>query len=75
MLTSPLDPPFSVTARRKLTVSLVVVMLPGAVIVTVAAPFCVTALSAAMSPFSVSSPALLKVTMPLPVVVMPAFTV
>ena len=75
MLTSPLAPPFSVTARRKFTASLVVVMLRGAVIVTAPAPFCVTAPSLAMSPFSVSKPALVKTTVPPAVVVIVLFTV
>ena len=44
-------------------------------IVTAPAPFCVTAPSATISPFNVNCPALLKVTMPLPVVVMLLFTV
>ena len=75
MLTSPLAPPVSVTAFRKFTASLVVLIVRGAVMLTAPAPFCVTAPSATMSPFSVNSPALLKVTIPPPVVVMPAFTV
>ena len=75
MLTRPLAPPVSVTARLKSTASLVVLIVRGAVMLTAPAPFCVTAPSATMSPFSVNSPALLKVTIPPPVVVMPAFTV
>ncbi len=66
---------FKVTFEAKLTASAVVVMLRSVLIVTTPAPFCVTAPSATMSAFKLSRPALLKVTMPLPVVVIPAFTV
>ena len=48
----------------KLTASPVVLIVRGAVIVTAAAPFCVTAPSEVMFPFKVSSPAFVNVTVP-----------
>ena len=67
--------PLSVTARRKLTASPVVVIVRGEVMLTAPAPFCVTAPSEVMFPFRVSSPALVNVTTPPVVVVIVLFAV
>ena len=75
MFRVPADPPLRVTVRRKLTVSPVVVIVRGAVIITGPVPVCDTAPSEAMFPFIVNKPPLAKVTVPPEVVVMALFAV